>query len=111
MSIPIASVVGEGGSGGALAIGVVDRVLMLENSIYSVISPESCSAILWKDQDHAREAAENLRLTAPHLEKFGIIALPFVFLPLLAFGNSKYVAPYAERKRHGASQHEAGGLR
>ena len=69
----IACVLGEGGSGGALAIGLADRVLMLENSIYSVISPESCSAILWKDQDHAREAAENLRLTAPHLERFGVI--------------------------------------
>ncbi|HSR67460.1 MAG TPA: acetyl-CoA carboxylase carboxyltransferase subunit alpha [Acidobacteriota bacterium] len=74
LEVPIiASVIGEGGSGGALAIGVADRVLMLENSIYSVISPESCSAILWKDQDHAKEAAENLRLTADHLKRFGII--------------------------------------
>ncbi|HSR53913.1 MAG TPA: acetyl-CoA carboxylase carboxyltransferase subunit alpha [Acidobacteriota bacterium] len=74
LEVPIiASVIGEGGSGGALAIGVADRVLMLENSIYSVISPESCSAILWKDQDHAKEAAENLRLTAEHLKRFGIV--------------------------------------
>ncbi len=74
LRVPIvASVLGEGGSGGALAIGLADRVLMLEHSIYSVISPESCSAILWKDQDHAREAAENLRLTAPHLKRFGVI--------------------------------------
>lgn len=74
LSIPIiCAVIGEGGSGGALAIGVGDRVLMLENSIYSVISPESCSAILWKDQQHTQKAAESLRLTAPHLLRFGII--------------------------------------
>jgi acetyl-CoA carboxylase carboxyl transferase subunit alpha len=69
----IVTVLGEGGSGGALAIGVGDRVLMLEHAIYSVISPESCSAILWKDQDHAKEAAENLRLTAKHLLRFKVI--------------------------------------
>lgn len=69
----IATVLGEGGSGGALAIGLSDQVLMLQNSIYSVISPESCSAILWKDQDHAKEAAENLRLTAQDLLQFGVI--------------------------------------
>ena len=69
----IVSVLGEGGSGGALAIGMGDRVLMLENSIYSVISPESCSAILWKDQQHAKEAAEQLHLTAPDLLRFGVI--------------------------------------
>jgi acetyl-CoA carboxylase carboxyl transferase subunit alpha len=69
----IVTVLGEGGSGGALAIGVGDRVLMLEHAIYSVISPESCSAILWKDQDHAKEAAENLRLTAEHLLRFSVI--------------------------------------
>ena len=69
----IASVLGEGGSGGALAIGMGDRVLMLENAIYSVISPESCSAILWKDQEHAKEAAEMLHLTAPDLLRFRVI--------------------------------------
>ncbi|MFQ5741747.1 MAG: acetyl-CoA carboxylase carboxyltransferase subunit alpha [Acidobacteriota bacterium] len=69
----IVTVLGEGGSGGALAIGVGDWVAMLEHSIYSVISPESCSAILWKDQDHARQAAENLKLTAENLYRFGII--------------------------------------
>jgi acetyl-CoA carboxylase carboxyl transferase subunit alpha len=69
----IVTVLGEGGSGGALAIGVGDRVLMLRHAIYSVISPESCSAILWKDQDHAKEAAENLRLTAKHLLRFKVI--------------------------------------
>ena len=74
LTVPvIATVLGEGGSGGALGIGVGDRVLMLEHSIYSVISPESCSAILWKDQEHVQEAAETLRLTAGHLFEFGII--------------------------------------
>ena len=69
----IVAVTGEGGSGGALAIGMGDRVLMLENSIYSVISPESCSAILWRDQAHAEDAARALRLTAPDLLEFGLI--------------------------------------
>jgi acetyl-CoA carboxylase carboxyl transferase subunit alpha len=69
----IVTILGEGGSGGALAIGVGDRVLMLENAIYSVIAPESCSAILWKDQLHAREAANALRLSAPDLAGFGLV--------------------------------------
>jgi acetyl-CoA carboxylase carboxyl transferase subunit alpha len=69
----VVSVLGEGGSGGALAIGVGDKVLMLEHAIYSVISPESCSAILWKDQEHAKEAAEALKLTATHLHRFKVI--------------------------------------
>jgi acetyl-CoA carboxylase carboxyl transferase subunit alpha len=69
----IVTVTGEGGSGGALAIGVGDRVLMLENSIYSVISPESCSAILWRDQSHAEQAAKALKLTATDLLEFKLI--------------------------------------
>ena len=69
----VAVVIGEGGSGGALAIGVADRVLMLENSIYSVISPEGCAAILWEDAKRAREAAEALRVTAPDCLKLGVI--------------------------------------
>jgi acetyl-CoA carboxylase carboxyl transferase subunit alpha len=74
LRIPIiATVLGEGGSGGALAVGLADRILMLENSIYSVISPESCSAILWKDQNHVREAAQSLKLTAQDLSRFGIV--------------------------------------
>jgi acetyl-CoA carboxylase carboxyl transferase subunit alpha len=74
LRVPIlVAVLGEGGSGGALAIGVGNRVLMLEHAIYSVISPESCSAILWKDQDHAKEAAEALKLTAEHLLRFGVV--------------------------------------
>jgi acetyl-CoA carboxylase carboxyl transferase subunit alpha len=66
-------VVGEGGSGGALAIGVADRVLMMENSVYSVISPEGCAAILWKDAARANLAAEKLRLTARDLLKLKLI--------------------------------------
>ena len=69
----IVTVIGEGGSGGALAIGVGDQVMMLENSIYSVISPEGCAAILWKDASKADRAAEGLRLTAQHLFEEGII--------------------------------------
>lgn len=66
-------IIGEGGSGGALAIGVGDRVLMLENAVYSVITPEGCAAILWKDAAQSNLAAECLRLTAGDLEKFGLI--------------------------------------
>ena len=69
----IATITGEGGSGGALAIGVGDRVNMLEYSIYSVIAPESCSAILWRDQLHAAEAAEALKLTPEDLKKYRLI--------------------------------------
>jgi acetyl-CoA carboxylase carboxyl transferase subunit alpha len=69
----IATVTGEGGSGGALAIGVADRVNMLEYSIYSVIAPESCSAILWRDQLHAADAATALKLTPEDLKKFDMI--------------------------------------
>lgn len=69
----IVTVIGEGGSGGALAIGIGDQVLMLENSIYSVISPEGCAAILWKDSTKADLAAEGLRLTAQHLYDEGIV--------------------------------------
>jgi acetyl-CoA carboxylase carboxyl transferase subunit alpha len=69
----IAAVVGEGGSGGALGIGVADHVLILENAYYSVISPEACSAILWRDRRHAPEAAEALKLTADDLLKLGVV--------------------------------------
>lgn len=74
LEVPIICVItGEGGSGGALAIGVGDRVLMLENAWYSVISPEMCAQILWKETTRAEEAAEALRLTAPDLLKLGVI--------------------------------------
>lgn len=69
----IAVVIGEGGSGGALAIGVADRVLMLENSVYSVASPEAAAAILWKDAARAPEAAAAMRVTAPDLLGFGLV--------------------------------------
>ncbi len=69
----VAVVIGEGGSGGALGIGVADRVLMLENSYYSVISPEGAAAILWKNGAHRAAAAEALKLDAPGLEKFGLV--------------------------------------
>ncbi|MDX1500320.1 MAG: acetyl-CoA carboxylase carboxyltransferase subunit alpha [Woeseiaceae bacterium] len=71
---PIVSVViGEGGSGGALAIGVSDRLLMLQYSIYSVISPEGCASILWKSAEKAQEAAEAMRITAESLNEFGLV--------------------------------------
>jgi acetyl-CoA carboxylase carboxyl transferase subunit alpha len=69
----IAVVIGEGGSGGALGIGVADRVLMMENAYYSVISPEGCAAILWKHRSHAPEAAEALKLTARDLQKLKLV--------------------------------------
>ena len=74
LRVPIVVVVhGEGGSGGALAIAVGDRVLMLENAIYSVISPESCSSILWRDWDHKQEAARILKLTAQELLQLELV--------------------------------------
>ncbi len=74
LKVPVISVViGEGGSGGALAVSVANRLLMLENSIYSVISPEGCAAILWQSQDKVKEAAEALKLTAEELKKLGIV--------------------------------------
>ena len=74
LSVPIIAVVlGEGGSGGALGIGVADRVLVLENAYYSVISPEGCAAILWKDQSHAPKAAAALKMIAPDLLKLKLI--------------------------------------
>ncbi len=69
----VVTVTGEGGSGGALALGVGDRVFMLEHSIYSVISPEGCAAILWKDQNKKSEAATALKLTAQDLSRLEVI--------------------------------------
>lgn len=74
LKVPIiAVVIGEGGSGGALALGVADRVLILEHAIYSVISPEGCAAILWNDPTKAADAADALKMTAEELLKFGIV--------------------------------------
>jgi len=73
IKVPIlAIVIGEGGSGGALGIGVGNRILIMENSYYSVITPEGCAAILWKDRSRSPEAAEALQITAPNLVKLGI---------------------------------------
>ena len=74
IKVPIVAVViGEGGSGGALGIGVANTVLMMENAYYSVISPEGCAAILWKHRQHAPEAAEAMRLTANDLRGLGVV--------------------------------------
>ncbi|HEY3570577.1 MAG TPA: acetyl-CoA carboxylase carboxyltransferase subunit alpha [Thermoanaerobaculia bacterium] len=74
LEVPIiVTLTGEGGSGGALALGVGDRVLILEYATYSVISPEGCAAILWKDQDRKAEAAEAMRMTAPDLLALGVV--------------------------------------
>ena len=74
IGVPLVSVIiGEGGSGGAVAFATANRIIMLEHSIYSVISPEGCASILWKDAEKMREAAEALRLTAQDLKKLGVI--------------------------------------
>ena len=74
IGVPLVSVIiGEGGSGGAVALATANRIAMLEHSIYSVISPEGCASILWKDTERMREAAEALRLTAQDLKKLGVI--------------------------------------
>src|SRR5690554_344584 len=74
LKVPIITIViGEGASGGALGIGVGDRVYMLENTWYTVISPESCSSILWRSWDHKETAAEQLKLTSSDMHKFGLI--------------------------------------
>jgi len=74
LRVPIVvAITGEGGSGGALALGVGDRVLVLEYAVYSVISPEGCAAILWKDQERKAQAAEAMRITAPDLERLGVV--------------------------------------
>ena len=74
LKTPVISVlIGEGGSGGALALAVADRVWILENAVYSVVSPEGCASILWKDAKRAKEAAECLRLTAQDMEQLGVV--------------------------------------
>jgi acetyl-CoA carboxylase carboxyl transferase subunit alpha len=69
----ITLLIGEGGSGGALALALSDRVWILENAVYSVVSPEGCASILWKDAKKAKEAAECLHLTAQDMEKLGVV--------------------------------------
>ena len=69
----VASIIGEGGSGGAIALATGNRVVMFEHAIYSVISPEGCASILWRSSDHAKEAAEALRITSSHMKDLGVI--------------------------------------
>jgi acetyl-CoA carboxylase carboxyl transferase subunit alpha len=74
LPVPIvAAVIGEGGSGGALALGVADRILMLEYAVYSVISPEGCASILWRDDDKKGEAAAAMKMTASDLHRLGVV--------------------------------------
>jgi acetyl-CoA carboxylase carboxyl transferase subunit alpha len=131
----IAVIVGEGGSGGALGIGVTDRVLMFENSYYSVITPEGCAAILWKDGAAAPKAAAALRVDAEHLEKLGAVdevipeprggahndpaqaaaALKYSLQKhlndLRALDTEKLLATRYERYRHIGTYEEAGVVR
>ncbi len=74
LTVPVISIViGEGGSGGAFALGVANHIHMLEHSTYSVISPEGAASILWKDSSLSKQAAEAMKITAPHLKEMGII--------------------------------------
>ena len=103
LQVPIIAVVtGEGGSGGALALGVADRVLMLEHSIYSVISPEGCAAILWGDAAKSADAATALRMTAPELLKLNIIE---EVIPEPMGGAHRDVKTMAERLSHALDTH------
>lgn len=93
LKVPVISIViGEGGSGGALALGVANRVFMLENSTYSVISPEGAASILWRDGSLAQQAAEALRITAPDLKELGVID---GIIPEVAGGAHRNVAKQA----------------
>ncbi|MBX2798014.1 MAG: acetyl-CoA carboxylase carboxyltransferase subunit alpha [Myxococcales bacterium] len=90
LKVPVvAIVIGEGGSGGALAIGVANRVMMLENSVYSVISPEGCAAILWRDRAEGPRAAEALRITASNCEELGAVD---EVIPEMLGGAHRYVS-------------------
>ena len=95
LCVPVISVIiGEGGSGGALALCVADRVWMLENSIYSVISPEGCASILWKEASRASEAAESLKLTAQDALKLGIVE---EIIPEADLGTEAFYADLRQR--------------
>jgi acetyl-CoA carboxylase carboxyl transferase subunit alpha len=131
----ISIVVGEGGSGGALGIGVTDRVLIFENSYYSVISPEGCAAILWKDPAAAPKAAEALKVSADHLERLGVVdevipeplggahndpkqagsALQYIIKKhlndLLALNQEQLLEARYQRYRHLGVYEEAGAVR
>ena len=118
LKTPVITVMaGEGGSGGALALAVADRVWMLENAYYSVISPEACASILFKDPARVSEAAENLHLFASDLEKLGIIekivAEPAEFTPdstekmMASLGHDLYVELSALMKKKSAKLTDA----
>jgi acetyl-CoA carboxylase carboxyl transferase subunit alpha len=98
----ISVVIGEGGSGGALALGVTDRILMLEYSIYSVISPEGCASILWRDPAKISEAATQLKLTAPDLLHLGICD---EIIPEAAGGAHRNAAMTASKLRTAIKKH------
>ena len=103
LECPVISVViGEGGSGGALALGVTDRILMLEYSIYSVISPEGCASILWRDPSKIGEAATQLKLTAPDLARLGICD---EIIPESAGGAHRNAAVTAAKLRQALKRH------
>ena len=102
LCVPVISVlIGEGGSGGALALAVADRVWMLENAVYSVISPEGCASILWKDASRAEEAANSLRLTAEDARALGVVEriIPEEEIGEAAFYEQLKDALYDEIKR------------
>lgn len=110
LRVPIVTVIiGEGGSGGALALAVADRVYMLENAVYSVISPEGCAGILWKDKAKAPEAAGVLKLTAPDILKLGVID-GLIEEPVGGAHRNPAVTAAAVRTRVIAALDELGGL-
>ncbi len=103
LRVPIIAIItGEGGSGGALALGVADRILILEHSIYSVISPEGCAAILWGDASKSSQAASALKLTAPELMKLGIVDQ---VIPEPLGGAHRDVEATAEHLRQAITSH------
>lgn len=128
LEVPVVGVViGEGGSGGALAIGVTDRLLMLENAIYSVISPEGCAAILWRDRARAPDAAEALKITSRDLAELGIVdqVLPeplggahrdpeqvarVIEEAVIRHLDELEPMPAAERRRHRVRKYQAMGV-
>ena len=110
LKTPVVVVItGEGGSGGALAIAVGDRILMMENAVYSVISPEGCAGILWRDGSKAPEAAEALKITAPELKKLGAIDT-VVKAPAGGAQNDRKAACEAVKKAVIAALEELRGL-
>ena len=98
LTVPVLSIVtGEGGSGGALALGVANEVWRMENSIYSILSPEGFASILWKDSKKAKEAAEIMKLTASDLYELGIIEKVIPEYPVINENNIKRVTLYMKR--------------